>query len=545
MSETIVGIDLGTTYSVVAHLDANSRAVSVPNSEGDITTPSVVFLDPNGFVVGKEAIKASEFEPGNVAFHPKRAMGLSCFPTPVRGEQWSPEVLQATILRKLKLDAELMLGSLSRAVVTVPAYFNEPRRKATQDAGQIAGWEVVEILNEPTAAAIAYGVQSGFLQSGSTLQPETILVYDLGGGTFDVTLMRIEGRQFRVLATAGDVQLGGIDWDQRIVDLIATQCLQEHDVDPRGDPASLQRLRIEVEAAKRSLTARSNTTVAITCGDIRVRIPLSREQLEEMTGDLVDRTRFTVRRLVKDAKLTYADLTRILLVGGSTRMPMIPAMLEEETGKAPDRSLSPDEAVAHGAAIYANALMGRFGENQFEIINVNAHDLGILGVEKSTGMPRRRVMIPRNSPLPAESSQQFATRREGQRSALLKIVEGGDDSGNGSTAIGKCVVRDPFGGTAVGRSVQVTFRYAPNGRLEILARSEAGQIASLLIERAIGMPESELETWTQKVQSGLLAPASAPQPEAVAPSEIVEETEPASKAEDDEGQADLTQFQFG
>src|SRR5947207_5145402 len=184
MAEIIVGIDLGTTYSVVAHLDAQGRPFTVPNADGDLTTPSVIFLDKGGAVVGKEAVKAAEFEPERIARFPKRDMGRNLFHHPVRGEQFPPEVLQALILRKLKHDAELKLGSLKKAVITVPAYFNEPRRKATQDAGRVAGWDVVDIINEPTAAAIAFGVQRGFLAPGHVSKPETVLVYDLGGGTF-------------------------------------------------------------------------------------------------------------------------------------------------------------------------------------------------------------------------------------------------------------------------------------------------------------------------------------------------------------------------
>ena len=253
----VVGIDLGTTFSVVAHVDADGRSAIVPNAEGEITTPSVVFLDPAGAVVGKEAVKASEFEPERVARHPKRSMGLKHFPTPVRGENWPPEVLQAAILRRLKVDAERTLGPLTQAVITVPAYFNEPRRKATQDAGRMAGWEVLDIINEPTAAAIAFGVRAGFVNpDGGAPKPETVLVYDLGGGTFDATVMRIEQDRFTVLATAGDVQLGGIDWDDRIVDLVAAECVRQFRVDPRATPAAREKLRFEAEAAKRSLTAR-------------------------------------------------------------------------------------------------------------------------------------------------------------------------------------------------------------------------------------------------------------------------------------------------
>jgi molecular chaperone DnaK len=510
-TEPVVGIDLGTTFSVVAQVNADGRSAIIPNAEGEITTPSVVFLDPAGAVVGREAVKAAEFEPDRVARHPKRSMGLKHYPTPVRGEHWPPEVLQAAILRRLKIDAERVLGPLTRAVITVPAYFNEPRRKATQDAGRMAGWDVLDILNEPTAAAIAFGVRAGFVNpAGGAPTPETVLVYDLGGGTFDATVMRIEQDRFTVLATAGDVQLGGIDWDDRIVDLVAAECVRQFRVDPRTDPAARERLRAEAEAAKRALTARPTATVAFAWEEVRVRVVVTREMFDEMTGDLVDRTRLTVRRLIKDAGLTYAGLTRVLLVGGSTRMPMVAAMLAEEIGREPDRSLAPDEAIALGAAVYANAILGRFGEGRLRVTNVNAHDLGVLGVDRATGMPRRKIMIRRNTPLPAEATHRFRAHSQAQKAAVVKVIEGGDDSGNGSTPIGQCVVSVP-GDPDSERTIAVTYRYAENGRLEVTAQTEEGAPAQLVVERATGMPEAELDRWAQRVQAGLVPvePASA------------------------------------
>src|SRR5262245_10917241 len=428
MAEITVGIDLGTTFSVVAHLNAEGRPVTVPNADGDLTTPSVVFLDKGGAVVGKEAVKAAEFEPERIARFPKRDMGRNVFHHSVRGEQFPPEVLQALILRKLKHDAELKIGSLRKAVITVPAYFNEPRRKATQDAGRMAGWDVVDIVNEPTAAAIAFGVQRGFVGPSASGQPETILVYDLGGGTFDVTLMRIEQNCFTVLATAGDVELGGIDWDGRVINFVAEEFVKQHGADPRQDPAASQRLRAEAEDAKRSLSTRPEVTVAFAFDGRRLRVPLARTQFDAMTGDLLDRTALTLLRLMRDAGVAFADLTRLLVVGGATRMPMIASLLERESGRAIDRSLSADEAVAHGAAIYAGAAT-QAGVRRLRVRNVNSHDLGVLGVEKATGLKRRHIMIARNTALPATAAQRFPTYRDNQRAVTVSVVEGGDAGG--------------------------------------------------------------------------------------------------------------------
>jgi molecular chaperone DnaK len=425
-------------------------------------------------------------------------------------------VIQAAVLQKLKQDAEMKLGELGDVVITVPAFFNEPRRKATMDAGRLAGLKVADIINEPTAAAIAYGVQAGFVsREGMASQEETILVYDLGGGTFDVTLMRIKGSKYKALATDGDVQLGGIDWDRRIVDFLAEQFMQEHGVDPRDDPAAQQTLMQEAEDAKRALTTRQSITVRFAHQGKRIQATLSREQFESLTADLVQRTIFTVEKLLRDAKAKWTDLTRILLVGGSTRMPMIAKSLEEQSGMKVDRSMSPDEAVAHGAALYAGFLQKGTNATDLNLAvkNVNSHDLGVLGVEKETGMKRRRVMIPRNTTLPARSRSRFVTQRADQARVVVHVVEGGDDSGKHATAIGKCIVSDLPPKLPRKSAVIVQFYYAANGRLSVKAAlPEVGCEASTNIERVSGMSEDQLQHWEKRVAAAqfLTEPAEPP-----------------------------------
>ena len=506
-TDRVIGIDLGTTFSVVSHVDVQGRATTIANTEGDLTTPSVVFFDKAGAVVGKEAAKAAEFEPDRIAMHPKRDMGQTWYRHPVRGESLRPEVLQAVILKKLKHDAETRLGPISKAVITVPAYFNEPRRKATQDAGRMAGLDVIDIINEPTAAAIAYAVQQGFLNPDQpNTKKEIVLVYDLGGGTFDVTLMEISQNCFVVLATAGDVELGGIDWDNRIIDFVAAEFLKQHNIDPRQDPSAGYRLRAEAEDAKRSLSTRLEVQIAFAHEGKPLRLSLTRTKLEMLTGDLVDRTEMTVKRLLREAKLQYSDLTRVLVVGGSSRMPMIAEMLERETGFKVDRSLSMDEAVAQGAAIYGQSLLdsATSGRPPLSVKNVNSHDLGVLGLSPSTGRNRRQLMIARNTPLPAEMTHTFSTFRESQRSVSVPVVEGGDASGNNATQIGKCVVSKLMIGLPARTPIEVTFRYLDNGRLEVRAfLPTIGRDAVLTIERATGMPDDKLVAWMQAVQLGL------------------------------------------
>jgi molecular chaperone DnaK len=502
-----VGIDLGTTFSVIAHLDSAGRPWTIPNAEGDLITPSAVFFDGDNAVVGKEAIKAAVLAPEDVAQFMKRDMGCAVYGKPIHGEHLPPEVIQSFILDKLRRDATLKLGEFSKVVITVPAFFNEPRRKATQDAGSLAGLDVIDIINEPTAAAIAFGVQQGFLTAkGESKQTERIVIYDLGGGTFDVTLMEIDGRHYNAIATAGDVCLGGIDWDRRIVDYVAEQFSKKNrGGDPRQNPAGMQRLLREAEDAKRTLSTRDQTTITFEHAGDAVRVPLTRQQFEEMTADLLDRTRFTVTNLLKEAGRKWDDITRLLLVGGSTRMPMVQRMVEQVSGKKPDRSLSADESVAHGAAIYAGLILASEAGSrpEFHVRNVNSHNLGVLGIEKATGRPRNQVMIPRNTSLPATRASRFATHRVNQTSVAVNVVEGGDASGNNATAIGKCVIRGLPDGLPAGAPVEVTFNYGKDGRLTVTARLPGLQKeATSEIERASGMTADTLSSWNQRLHNG-------------------------------------------
>ena len=519
-NKSVVGIDLGTTYSLVAWVDAVGHPSTVINSEGDLTTPSVVFFDKSNVVVGKEAIRAAEFEPERIAQFAKRDMGRVHFHKNILGEPFPPEVIQALVLKKLKADAELKLGSIESAVITVPAYFDEPRRKATQDAGELAGIQVLDILNEPTAAAISYGVQQGFVKlDGEAISSEVVLVYDLGGGTFDVTLMEISGRNFNALATAGDVYLGGVDWTERIVDFIGDQFTAEHQVDPRIDEAGLQSLMQTAEDAKRALTARADTTVMFGFAGHRIRTTITRDQFLKLTSDLLERTITTTNRVLRDAKLEWQDVTRLLLVGGSSRMPAIADSLEKESGLSVDRSLSPDEAVGHGAAVYAALLAGNETEGicDIAVTNVNSHDLGILGVESSTGRNRRRIMIPRNTQLPCKSVSKFKTFRDNQVSVLVNVVEGGDASGNNSTPIGKCTVSGLPKDVKAGTEVEVAFRYSADGRIRVSAQLPSiGKAAKLDIDRATGLSPEQLAHWKGRIDTGITA-AVLPEKAAAAP----------------------------
>jgi molecular chaperone DnaK len=498
-----VGIDLGTTFSVLAKIDQRGLPVTIINGEGDRLTPSDVLFDGDDAVVGKEALKAIATEADRVAECSKRDVGSRFYHKTIEGKQYPPEAIEALILNKIRVDAEKQVGPFSKVVITVPAYFDEVRRKATQDAGYMAGFEVLDIINEPTAAAVAFGFQQGYLdQRGSSHSPQNILVYDLGGGTFDVTVMQIRGTEFNALATDGDVRLGGYDWDQRLVALAAEQFARQHGADPREDSAFAGRLWRECEDAKRTLSARQKAAVACDHHGAAMRIELTRREFEEATQDLLDRTRFTTIQTLKAAGLDWADLDRLLLVGGSTRMPMVRDMLRRLSGKEPDDSVAADEAVAHGAALHASLILAeQAGEPAiFKIGNVNSHSLGVVGTDPATQRRRNGILIPRNTRLPATSKRTFKTRKAGQKSIRVEIVEGESPSAEDCTPIGHCSVRHLPPDLPAGSPVDVLFYYRPNGRLmvRVTVPNTDRRIAAEII-RENSLSKDHLDAWRHRI----------------------------------------------
>jgi len=505
-----IGIDLGTTFSVICKLDDTGRPQTLINAEGDKITPSVVFFEGDNVVVGKEAVKAVATDAQAVAECAKRDLGTRLFHKQLSGRRFPPEALQAWVLNKLRIDAERQIGKFSKAVITVPAYFDEVRRKATMDAGYIAGLDVLDIINEPTAAAVAFGFQQGFMkpEEGSG-ERKKILVYDLGGGTFDVTVMEIGGKDFNALATDGDVMLGGKDWDQRLVDFAAEEFIRKFGVDPREDANAHGRLWRECEDAKRTLSARTKATVACDYQGHAVRVEVTRQQFEDMTRDLLDRTSFTTRQTLQAAGLEWPDIDRVLLVGGSSRMPAVVEMLRRISGKEPDCSVSPDEAVAHGAALHAGLLLSLYqGKSpSFRIRNVNSHSLGVVATDARTKRLRNAILIPRNTPLPAATKRVFKTHKASQRSILVQIVEGESLSPEDCSQLGKCSVRNLPGSLPAQTPIEVRFRYEENGRLTVHVRVE-GTTKELQheITRENSLTKEQLDSWRKHI-SGLESPA--------------------------------------
>jgi len=502
-----VGIDLGTTYSLVAYVDSTGRPVRICNGLGEVLTPSAVLIDEDGITVGREAVRGSVVEPDGFADCFKRDVGSAFFHRRIRGLEVPPEVLSGFVLQQLKRDAERVLGPVREAVVTVPAFFDESRRKATQDAGRLAGLEVLDIINEPTAAALAFGYQKGLLNAadGSFAGGrQRVVVYDLGGGTFDVTIMEIEGSQFRTIATDGDVRLGGKDFDERLVDHIAEQFRSAHGFDPRGEPQDAAQLWLAAQEAKHTLSQRNKTSVFCAYGGIRMRLDLSRDEFEDSTRDLLQRTETTTELVVRDAKLDWSQIDRVLLVGGSTRMPMVTDMLRRVTGKEPDQTASPDEAVAYGAALYCASLMQRYskqGQVACRLINVNSHSLGIVGIDTATRKRVNAIVIPKNTPLPCRVVRTFVTERDNQPNVKIAVVEGESHQPEDCIYLGECVVRDLPQGLPKGTTVQVEYSYAANGRIAVSARvAQARQSAQVEIDRRHLRQLEDLEVWSARLR---------------------------------------------
>jgi molecular chaperone DnaK len=530
MGSQLIGIDLGTTMSAIAHLDAAGRVTVLPNSEGEPLTPSAVYLDGDQAVVGKSAKQAAAHLPEKVATYVKREMGKHGFSRTIDGRQFRPETLSAIILRKLKLDAERKIGPLSEAVITVPAYFDDSRRKATEDAGRLAGFDTVHILNEPTAAALAYCLESQIGQHRDRAQqfpsrqspspqfpnPQfpsgklTALVYDLGGGTFDVTVIRMEGKQVQTLATDGAVKLGGKDWDDRIVNHAADEFARQHGLKIPADRR--QGLLNQAETTKKLLSQIPAAEVECFYQDRSIRLPLKRETFESLTRDLLLQTEIVTNLVINqtrcplsDRPLTWNDIDRVLLVGGSTRMPMVSAMLRRISGKEPDNSLDPDQVVAKGAAIYAAILAAEDQQGRLMlsdelqgdmhgagIRDVNSHSLGIEVFSPKADKPVNAILIPKNHPLPCAFSRIFPTREAGARVVRVSVMEGEAPDPDANMRLGECVVKLPAGLPAKS-PFQVRLSYEKNGRVNVMALDmTGGRFAQAEIERPSGMSEEEI-----------------------------------------------------
>ena len=484
----IIGIDLGTTNSCVAVIEGG-KPVVIPNAEGQRTTPSVVAFTNNGErLVGAPAKRQAVTNARRTVSSIKRKMGEDIRVT-IDGRQYSPQEISAQILQKLKSDAEAYLGEpVTEAVITVPAYFNDAQRQATKDAGRIAGLNVRRIINEPTAAALAYGLDNGRTQK--------VMVYDLGGGTFDVSLIQIGDGVVQVLATCGDNHLGGDDFDDRVADWLLKQFSGQYGIDLSGDMVAMQRIREEAEKAKKELSSARSTDITLPFittgpqGPLHLQATLTRAEFDAMTADLVERTALPVKNALGDAGLAANDLDQVLLVGGSTRIPAVQAKVMRMIDLEPSKSLNPDECVALGAAVQAGRLGGEMISGGQDLLLLDVTPL-TLSIETVGGVATH--LIDRNSAIPTRFSKIFTTAAPFQSTVEIKVLQGEREFAKDNKLLGTFTLRGIKRAWAGVPQIEVTFDIDANGIVKVSARDlDTGKEQSITISGSSNLSEEEI-----------------------------------------------------
>ena len=495
----IIGIDLGTTNSAVAVLEgADSKIIA--NPEGNRTTPSVVAFKNGEIQVGEVAKRQAITNP-NTIISIKRHMGDGDYKVDVEGKSYTPQEISAMILQNLKATAEAYLGEkVDKAVITVPAYFNDAQRQATKDAGKIAGLEVERIVNEPTAAALAYGLDK-------TDKDEKIMVYDLGGGTFDVSILELGDGVFDVLSTSGDNHLGGDDFDQKIIDWMVAEFKKENGVDLSADKMALQRLKDAAEKAKKDLSGVTSTQISLpfitagAAGPLHLELTLTRAKFDELTLDLVERTRRPVQDALKEAGLSASELDEVLLVGGSTRIPAVVDLVKKETGKEPNKSVNPDEVVAMGAAIQGGVITGDV--NDIVLLDVTPLSLGI---ETMGGVMTK--LIDRNTTIPTSKSQVFSTAADNQPAVDIHVLQGERPMSADNKTLGRFQLTDIPAAPRGVPQIEVSFDIDKNGIVSVRAKDLGTQKEqTIVIKSGDGLTEEDIEKMKKDAEANAEADA--------------------------------------
>lgn len=482
----IIGIDLGTTNSCVAFMDGNEPVV-IPNAEGGRTTPSIVGFSKSGErLVGDAAKRQAITNPDNTIISIKRYIGTN-HKTHVEGKDYTPQEISAMILQKLKADAEAYLGeTVTQAVITVPAYFNDSQRQATKDAGKIAGLEVLRIINEPTAAALAYGFEKN--------EDQTILVFDLGGGTFDVSILSLGDGVFEVLSTSGDNKLGGDDFDQVVIDYLKEQFRKDHGVDLSNNSMAMQRLKDEAEKAKKALSGVLTTTISLPFlamdangAPLHLEVTLTRAKFEELSAELVERTMIPTRRALQDASLTPKDIDKVILVGGSTRIPAVQDAIKKLINKEPSKGVNPDEVVAMGAAIQGGVL----SNDVTGVVLLDVTPLS-LGIETLGGVFTK--LIDRNTTIPTEKSQVFSTAADNQTSVDIHVLQGERQMASDNKTLGRFQLTGIPPAPRGIPQIEVTFKIDANGIVNVSASDKAtGKSQNITIQSSSGLSDDEID----------------------------------------------------
>lgn len=508
----IVGIDLGTTYSAIAYIDDNGNPQIIQNSEGENTTPSTVLFGDDEVVVGTEAKKSAFMEPANFVAFAKRAMGdRSRHFSNEAGETFSPEAISALILKKLKRDAEAALNDvIDEAVVTVPAYFKDAERVSTQDAAKLAGIKLLTIINEPTAAALAYVHMQGIVT------PETFLIYDLGGGTFDVSILSVHQDKIDVLAHSGNSRMGGFDFDNKIVEYCLNEA-QKQGIDINSDVTARQSLQNAAEEAKKALSKKSKTSISLyVCGK-PLKIEITREQFEELIRPLINRTLVSMEEALDLADLEYSDIDKIILVGGSTRIPLVKEIICKATGINPTNDVHEDQAVAIGAAYHAvqikkdsinsnnsdSEISDQVSPNPttpdlppvtpYHFSDRTAHGIGVVIYDEDAGTDRNSVILSQNMTVPAESKQVFCTLEDYQASIILRVTQGEDEDISFVTVVGECEMSLPP--LPAGSPIEITISCDEQSviHVRVVDMTNRCDLGEMKLDRIQNLSEEQLE----------------------------------------------------